>query len=367
MTISISELPKALEINFKAGNPVMVKGASGVGKTDSALAYAQKQGDDYGLFELNAATANLPDVVGVLMPGQETWADADGVDRTLTTGRYAYPYFMRDKRTGRPAFTFKRGMVVIEEYGQATPDVKRGLASIIWEKRSGEHRFPAQTDVLLLSNRSEDRSGVTKDFDFLINRRTEIEVRAELEGWLVWAHANNVSLASLAYASRNEGTVFANKAPEKQGPWMTPRSLVSGDNFLREAVADGYKLDDPFVRENLAGVFGEASAHTFIAFAKIRDQLPTFASIIADPAGAKRPDDADQQMFLVFDLAHKVTKQNIGPVIAYLKRLPSDFSIAFYRSAMTRDSSLRSTREFGLWAQDNVQLLSAISMVGGTV
>ena len=77
--------------------------------------------------------------------------------------------------TGRPAFTYSRGMLVLEEYGQATGDVKRAVRiHHQGAKRNGAHLFPPNTDVLLLSNRPEDRSGVTKDFDFLINRRNQL-------------------------------------------------------------------------------------------------------------------------------------------------------------------------------------------------
>ena len=361
MTLTISEARDALAVNFDAGLPVMIKGASGVGKTEMALQYAEAQGDDYGLFELNAAVANLPDIAGVLMPGAEQWPDTDGNIRSITAGRYAYPYFMRDKRTGVPAFCFKRGMVVIEEYGQATGDVKRALASVIWEKRAGEHKFPVDTDVLLLSNRPEDRSGVSKDFDFVINRRVELEVKAELDGWLVWAHEHGISNTTLAYAHRNTEKVFANKAPEKQGPWLTPRSLVSIDKQVQAAIARGYKLDDMFVWENIRGLAGDGIATEYIAFAKIRDQLPSISAILADPHNCHLPREMNQQIFLVFDLASKATKDNISQVISYINRMPQDFAIAFYRSAMQRDNALRSTKAFGDWAVKNVGLLSAIS------
>ena len=360
MTITIGEIPKALELNFRANRPVLVKGASGVGKTDTGTAYAGRQGDDYALLELNAATANLPDLMGVLMPGTEKWPDADGNIIELTTGNYAYPYWARDKRTGVPAFCFKRGLIIIEEYGQATGDVKRALASLIWEKRVGKWRFDG-FDILLLSNRPEDRSGVSKDFDFIINRLVILEARAELEGWLVWGHEHGVSNTALAYAHRNEAKVFANKAPEKQGPWMTPRSLVTADEQVKAATAMGIKLDDMFMWENLAGSVGEGLATEYIAFAKIRDQLPSVSAILANPSTCHLPSEMDQQIFLVFDLASKANKDNVNNIITYINRMPADFSIAFYRSAMQRDSTLRSTRAFGDWAVKNVGLLSAIS------
>jgi len=362
MTIAISEVPKALEMNFRANRPVKIIGASGVGKTDTGMQYATLQGPDYCVCELNAATANLPDIMGVLMPGTEKWPSAanDNEIITLTTGRYAYPYFARDKRTGVPAFCFKRGLIIIEEYGQATGDVKRALASLIWEKRIGEWRFDG-FDILLLSNRPQDRSGVSKDFDFIINRLVILEARAEIEGWLVWAHDHGVSNTTLAYAHRNTDKVFSNKAPEKQGPWLTPRSLVTADEQVKSAMSMGMKLDDMFLWENLAGAIGEGMATEYVAFAKIRDSLPSISAILADPERCHLPREMNQQIFLVFDLASKATKDNISQVITYINRMPQDFAIAFYRSAMQRDGGLRSTKAFGDWAVKNVGLLSAIS------
>lgn len=361
-TLSMSEARRALEINFAAGLTVMFRGASGIGKTELALAYAEEQGEDYGLFELNCALASLPDVIGIMMPHKEKYIDADGSEQEITAAHFAYPYFMRDKRTGKPAFMFKRGMVVLEEYGQGQGDVKRALAGVMREKRAGEHLFPIQTDVLLLSNRVEDRSGVSKDYDFLINRRTELEVHADLEGWLIWAHGHDITNATMAYAARNTKLVFANKAPEKQGPWLTPRSLESADHFLKAAIAKGLDLDDPLVRVNLAGIIGEGYAHGYIAFAKIRDKLPSLQSILNDPQHAHLPkDELDQMMFLAFDLASKVKKETMKAIVTYVKRMPADFSFAFYRSSMKRDPALRSTKEFGDWAMENVGLLAAVN------
>jgi len=359
--ISMSDVPRTFKYNFKANVPVMLQGASGIGKTDLALAYANEQGDDYGLFEINLATASLPDLIGLQMPRQQSYIGADGEPVEITVSKFAYPYFMFDKRNGRPAFTFNRGMVVLEEYGQATGDVKRATAPIIREKRNGEYLFPAQTDVLLLSNRPEDRSGVSKDFDFLINRRNQLTLHADIDAWLVWAHANGVTPMSMAFAKRNTDKVFANKAPEKQGPWLTPRSLKSADDFLQVAMADGTHLDDPIIAQNLGGIIGQGYTHVYIAFAKVRDQLPSYSSILQDPEGTRVPTEPDQMMFLAFDLASKVDRNNIKPIVKYIKRMPSDLSVAFYRAATQRDKSLVSTSEFGDWAVSNLQLLSAVN------
>lgn len=362
MAIKIIDAHRTMAINFAAGIPLMFQGASGIGKTELSEAYAYKQGDDYGLFELNCATALLPDVIGFMITQAEKFTNYDGQIEEIIAAKFAYPYFMRDKRTGRPARCFNRGMVVLEEYGQGQPDVKRALAPIIREKRAGMHLFPTGTDILLLSNRPEDRSGVTKDFDFLINRRNQMEIVADLDGWLVWAQDNGVSLMAMAFASRNTDKVFSNKAPEKQGAWLTPRSLVNADKFIHAAMGNGLTLDNALVRENLAGMIGEGNAHVFIAFARLKDGLPTIPQILKDPEGTKVPAEADQQMFLVFDMASKATKANIKEMTRYLKRLPSDFAVTFWRSAGQRDVSLQSTKEFGDYSIANVDMLKALNI-----
>lgn len=360
-TIQMHDVYKTMRLNFEAGVPLMLKGASGIGKTEIAEKYARDQGPDYGYFELNVALASLPDVIGLQMPHTEKHVNHAGETVEIIVSKFAYPYFMRDKFTGRPAFTYDRGMVVLEEWGQGQPDVKRALAPVIREKRIMDHKFCQNCDVLFLSNRPEDRSGVTKDFDFLINRRNEITVNASLDGWLVWANDHGVSTRSMAYAARNTSAVFANKSPEKQGPWLTPRSLVTADNIIEVALSKGYSLEDDLVRTNIAGAIGEGEAHKYIAFARIRDSLPRFKDILDDPDNAALPQEPDQRMFLSFDLASKATPENIKPIVRYIKRMPSDFAMAFYKSAIQRDHMLSSTREFGDWAVDNMQLLQIIN------
>ena len=66
--ISMSDVPRTFKYNFNAGVALMLMGASGIGKTELALEYANQQGDDYGFFEINLATASLPDLIGLQMP-----------------------------------------------------------------------------------------------------------------------------------------------------------------------------------------------------------------------------------------------------------------------------------------------------------
>jgi hypothetical protein len=314
------------------------------------------------MFEMNVALASVPDVMGFLIPRQETVVNADGEEETFLSGHYTSPYFMRDMATGKPARAFKRGMLLLEEWGQGQSDVKRALATAIHDKRIGAHLFPEQCDVLILTNRPEDRSGVSKEFDFLINRWCEVEMTPSPEAWIVHASEIGCQSETIAFAARNRDLVFQGKVPDRQMPWATPRSLVGADRVLASAKALNMGLDNDMVFSGLAGTMGMQGAHQYIAFAALRDKLTKFADIVRAPLDAHVPlDHPDQLMFLAFDLASRTDKANCDKIVAYIDRFPIDFAVAYYRAAVRRDKGLISTRVFGDWMTRNVKLLAAVS------
>ena len=73
------------------------------------------------------------------------------------------------------------------------------------------------------------------------------------------------------------------------------------------------------------------------------------------------PSAVDQMIYLIFNLADKCDKKNIGKLATYLQRLPSDMSVAFYKNALIRDKTLMSCREFGDWAVANKALLAIVN------
>ena len=364
--ISIMDARKSMVMNFLSGAPLKFFGGPGVGKSEMAEQYALEQAEKYkddggyGLFELNCATANVPDVTGYLITRPETHTDIDGQPINIINSHYAYPYFFHDRFTGKPAFMFKRGMLLLEEWGQATLDVKRSLATLVHNRRAGENHLPKDCDVLILSNRDEDRSGKTREFDFLINRWTELELVPSRDAWLVWADAHDVDMITQAYAAHHEEAVFSSKVPDKQGPWLTPRSLVAGGKKVQAALRMGIDMNDKFLRQNLAGAIGDGGAHDYIAFANIRDKLPKLADIVANPLTAYMPDELDQRMFISFFLASKAELSNFRSIVVYMKRMQANFAVAFIRSAGKRNKALVSTTDFTDWAIENKALMAAV-------
>lgn len=361
ITMTYQDTKTAMHLLFKAGLATIIKSGPGQGKTSLVKQYAGEQGPDYGLFELNGSLANLPDFMGWFFKNEETYVDMDGENVTIQNGRYTFPYWLFDKRTGRPIFQYKRGVIVIEEYGQTDLDLKKALGQTTLERRIGSMPLPENIDIVMLSNYEGGRDAVGRDFDFMINRRAELHMRQDIDSSLIYMHSMGFLNATMAFASLPQHQVFDGEPPKEQGPFLTPRSLESLDKFMRVVLDTKTKLDDPLVRTTANGIVGTGAAHQYIAFINLKDQIPSVDQIIKDPMGTPVPSKADQRMFLVFNMADRAEKSNISKLVQYMGRLPSDMSVAFYRNALMRDKTLMQCREFGDWAVANRTLLAVVN------
>jgi len=338
----------------------------GAGKSKQAEAYArmmnERHKDDggYGCFIFDLSSGNFNDFMGYLMPKEITDKDWQGQSQEVLAAKYTYPYWAYDIFTGKPAYQFKRGLIILEEWGQGELDVKKPCAPLINDKRLGLWRFDG-FDIIVLSNRDIDRSGVTPEFDNIINRWCEAELVATLKGFLVAGAKLGMTPLTLAFAARNEKDLFQGKVPEKQGPWLTQRSLHKFDNVIRANAKRGVDITDPLMQVIAAGTIGPGAAGIYMAFAEARSKIPTVAAIVADPANAPVPSELDVLMFLVFDLASKTTRANITAIAGYIRRLSSGMQVTYFNACTQRDETLVSTQEFSEFAVKNITLLSTVA------
>lgn len=366
MNVLAEDLFAFLDLCTDAGAPVKLESEPGAGKSKMIEAWARLNNSvaspegPYGMFVCDMSKANLADLMGYLMPEKEKHVGADGQPIEIMAGKYTYPHFLYDWFTGRPAFEFKRGVIVLEEWGQGDGEVKRASASIINDRRLGQWRFD-KFDIVILSNRPEDRSGVTKEYDFLINRWVEARLVPTLKGFLEVSHKLGMTPLTQAFAARNEKMLFNAAVPEKQGPWLTQRSLHKLDDIMQAADRNKVPIDSPLVLAAAGGAVGDGAAHVYMAFTKARAKIPTISAIVANPDSAPVPDELDVMMFLVFDLAAKTKRENFKQIVTYVKRLPSDMGVTYFHAATARDKSLVSTAEFTEFAIQNLTLLTAVA------
>jgi len=345
--------------------PVELGSSPGVGKsegTDWLVDHlSNRDGFEWGMRKIFIATQTPVDLLGYLVPGQAEFKDPEtGETKVSRISEFTMPLWMISDK-GIPMNHYKRGIVVFEEWDKGEPDVKKASAEIILNGQAGPWKLHSGIGRLCLVNRSEDRSGSTKNFDFIINRRAEFAVLADVEGWRDWALQHNVDPLFVAFASKYPEVVFSNKIPDKQGPFCTPRSLVKLSQVMAKRVTPEGKMKvDSIANEIITGMIGQAAGMQLSAWMKLRHETPDWEDIIKDPTGIEIPAKPDAQLMVCYECAHRVDMKTAAKCVAFIKRLPPQFSVTFAKAAVRRNYDLINSQAMVEWVAKNASLLNAI-------
>ena len=343
-----------------SGISIELISSPGLGKStfvDDQIAIQSKaDGFEWGSSKLFLATQTPPDLLGYIMKG-----DMQTANGVIPVSTPTLPGWMITS-TGKPVWEYKRGVLLLDEYGQGEADVKRASAELLLNRQLGPWKLPPGWSVVACSNRSSDRSGVTKSFDFVINRRLEINITPDLQSFEDWAFEAGVHPLFITFANQNPQIVFEGKVPEKQGPWCTPRSLVMLERLFKGLSPDGGETmpDDAEASELAAGMIGEAATAQLITFIRLGNEMPKFEQIVKNPKDVKLPDRPDARMLVTYNLASRVTKATAAPVVQYMERMPKEFAVTFCKSAVKREPKLVFEPAFSDWAKKNATLLTAL-------
>ncbi len=340
-------------------------------------AWAKKTypGMKLGLSTIFMATQSPIGVTGLPWKGELHYGG-----RTYTITKPAIPgwYLAKDMTTGEvaPADQFDKVLLVLEEWGQGDAETKRAGAELLNAGGAGEYYLPKGSWRLALSN-SDVRDGITKEFDFVINRRNQLPITGDVEVWVddyadlpqddeagrIWY----VSPTTKAWALANP-TIPLEPKPKEQGPWCTFRSLTMADRYaqiMAERNNGIMPVDNPGFVEAMAGTIGMGAAKSLIGFWQFRLELPSYEAVVADPTGTDVPERFDLRMLMCYELAGRCKPNDLEKVITYVKRIPlPDMQITFAASLLRRDyKSYLLHPAMAAWMQVNAQLVSMVAMV----
>lgn len=362
------DLRQAVVDNVDARIATHLRSPPGVGKSDfveDLISWLNKRDGEgtWGLATCFLATFTPTDLLGYMVPTKITNPDGtQGLASVFTTPSWMMTKPTKEYPHGRHINTFKRGIVFLDEWSQADGDTKKAAAQLKLKGQVGPHHLHDGISVISAGNRSSDRSGVTKEFDFVINREEVIDINPDLPSWQHWAAEHGIMPLTMAFATQNPQIVFAESTPAEQGPWTTPRSLCMVDKLLQvKAKRNGGEIpDDPATAEQMQGIMG-AGAAQYLAFIKLEREMPKYEEIVKDPMKVKVPQKPDAQMLVCYSLAHQVKPKDAAAVVAYMERMPKEFAVTFATTACKKQPMLVAEQAFDKWARQNSSLMAAIA------
>lgn len=371
----LSELEERIPVLYDAsctpgGGVPYITGPVGWGKTDTVKQFPFRMQQivpdgNYCIVILNGATLNFGTMGGYLQFGEDY--------KGKPTSRFSYPWWWFETwaivggklvKTNRGIDEYDGGIIFIDEADKMDQDVRKTTGEAALSQTWFSHLLPPGFAVWFAGNRMSDRSGSHKEFDHLINRRREIPIRKDAEGWAEWARKKRLRPEIISFGEEYPTILFSDK-PEIQGPWCTPRSLHQADIHIQSVMAiygqERIPLD-PLLEEELAGGIGAASAAQLMVHIRMGQELPKYETVIRDPLRAEVPDRVDGKRLMAYRMASELKERDTKAMLAYMNRFEKEFQIVFVRLAINTNFNFLYEPNFARWCEkpENAALVAIV-------
>ena len=263
----------------------------------------------------------------------------------------------------------KKVIINFDEFHKASKPVQKGVRRIMLERMVGTIPLPEGSIVYGTSNLSSEGLG-----DALPAHQRgaiiEVEMRKPTtEEYLEHGINNGFDFRFLGWVKEESRLMqtFNDCTPE-ENPYIHFPNLPSQDGFFTmrsgEMASDILKVDHLIspkaVQANLIGAIGTRGGMDLMAYVKVADQLPTVASIKADPMNAKIPDSVAAKCMVVFRALGTIDRDWVNAWMDYMGRLDFNSQAMFALGASSEKYSKRSmmyqNRKFLDWAAANNHL-----------
>lgn len=282
-------LEAVIELAWRARKPVLLRGGSGIGKSEILASTAQRRGIDCRVLDLSLLEP--PDLTG--LPYIE-------LGRTL----YAAPALL--PKDGE-------GILVLEELNRADRAVRQPVLQLLSARRLNEYQLPPGWSVVASINPAGGDYQVDDLDPALTDRFLTIDVRPDREVWLEWAASVGVHAAVLELAKLHEHAL-ENVSPRT---WKHVSDLLhvarddpSLSEFALRDALPGY-LPSAWLDELLALRERRCSEWSIDVHGLLRDlaRNPAAQSRLAELRMHGRTDLFEQ---IAFSALHVVSSREIG-------------------------------------------------------
>ena len=331
------------------GNDVTIigQGEPGIGKSSMLKVLAQRYPD----YEIAYIDCTLLDLGDFALPYTVEVGDGNRVTRFAPNARFKF-------HSDKPV------IIMLDEIGKAMKAVKNVLLTLMLEGRIGDSYAPKGSIVFGTTNLLSDGVGDMLEAHAR-NRIALVTVRKpDADEWIEWALKNDIApevvawvkqfphaLSSYTDGSQKDNPYIFNPTRAGMGAVVTPRSLEKASHIAKKRS----ELGDALTISLLTGTIGESASRDMQAFFTVVDKLPTWESVIANPSGAKLPDDTVAKCILVFSAIARVEKDTLSKWLTYSKRMDMEWQALFATSVMksNKQSFCVMNSDFKDWALKN--------------
>ena len=368
--MNVKEMVGNVVLAWQAGKePVMLRGAPGIGKSAGLLGASAILADHLGL---KGGVLQWGDPIAMGLTAKDYFGyidvrlsqcdpvDVGGLPKedpvTGTQTRLPPAWFPHRDRADLPDY----GIVALEEIVSAPQSVQAAAYQFTHDRRIGDKMMMDGWGVVLTGNRMTDGGQVFKMLTPLANRVTHLDVETDTTSWREWAIDHDIELSVIAFIGLRPELLntFDKHIKEKLrgDAFATERTWEKVSKYAKTGATDSQLL------ALWTGCVSEGVAAEFFGFRQIWHAMPNIDAILLDPDNAPLPTDAAAQYAVAVALAARASKDTIDVILRYATRFHEEknrpeIMVLCVKDTMRRDAGLYNTAAFIRWGTEYSSLL----------
>ena len=331
-SVTPGSLSRILRPIIESQRPMMLWGPPGVGKS----AICQQTADELG-YKYHDIRALLLDPV-----------DLRGIPHIDDKGctRWAPPAFLPPTESEEPH------LINLEELPAAPPMIQTSLYQLTLDRKIGEYTLPEKAAVVACGNRENDGGVFHRMPAALRSRMIHIELTVSKPDWMDYAATKGLATEVYFFIEYEPDLLYQYDPQTKENAFPCPRTWEIVSDMVdttRETSVDALSHEDQ--RALYTGIIGEAAAIKFLAFLRLRDDLPMPGVVLNDPENAMIPENPSALLALCGSIVQYVSDKevddmNFDAVCTYALRLRKEIGQFLIGTCVKRNVSLCQTKAF---------------------
>ena len=226
-------------------------------------------------------------------------------------------------------------LLFLDEFNSASIAVQAAGYKLILDRMVGQKNLHKHVAVVCAGNLETDGAIVNPMSTAMQSRLAHLELVTDVNQWLDWAYENGIHRFITSYIKFKPGNLYAFSPDHTDKTYACSRTWEFANRVLEVT-----GTDDKDLLPMLAGVLSEGVAREFIGFTKIDKDLPKITQIMESPNSIRVPDEPSVLFALTGSISHHANKDNLAPLITYIKRLPKEFQVVTLRETVRRQKEL---------------------------
>lgn len=312
--------------------PVLIKGAPGIGKSDVVTQATQ------------IADANLL----IMHPVVSDPTDFQGLPGFLNGKAEFLPYGNLREMIEADKLT----VVFLDDLGQAPPSVQAACMQLLLAREINGKKISEHVTFIAATNRREDRAGVSGMLEPVKSRFTTIlELDVDVEEWISWALDAQLPAALISFVKFRPALLHDFKPSSDMVNSPCPRTVANCGKLM------ALDLPEALEYEAYKGAVGEGFATELMGFLKILRNAVHPDVILMNPTTCEVPTDPSVLYAICGALARKASDTSITRIIQFADRIPTEFAVLLVKECIRTDQNVVNSDACIRWFSKNDKVL----------